>query len=89
MSGADREAVAPMIPSDHEAEKVAAGLTKAQREWLLNPEWHGSGLTQFALVDCLETKFDAKMVTMFTLRWDRLTPLGLRVRAILLSEQSK
>lgn len=59
---------------------VAAKLTEAQKQAVLNPFWHGSGCTQFALVDCLETKLGPPMVHMFTFRWDRLTEFGLAVR---------
>lgn len=70
-------------------EAIAAGLSEAQRRALVNAEFHGSGQTQFALVDCIEAKLTGVLADMFTLRWDKLTPLGLSVRAHLLSQQEQ
>lgn len=70
-----------------EVAKIAAGLTKAQRDALMDPEWYGSGETQFALVDCIQTKLTGPLARPFTLRRDRLTPLGLAVRQYLLDQE--
>lgn len=66
-------------------EGLAKGLSEAQRQALLNPEWRGSGETQFALVECL-VGLAGPLAHMFTLRWDRLTPLGLALRDHLLAK---
>ncbi len=65
------------------AREVAAGLMKAQAEKLLGAVWHGSGATSFATVEATGAALPASLVHMMTLRWDRLTPLGLAVRAAL------
>jgi len=68
--------------------EIASGLTKAQREALIEPaQWlHPGGQDPIALVDCIEAKLTGPLAHMFTLRWDRLTPLGLAVRAHLLAQ---
>jgi len=68
------------VSEEERVVEVATSLTPLQRQWLLNPEWRGSGVTQFALVDALDTKFGPPMVHIFTLRWDRLTDFGHLVR---------
>lgn len=68
-----------------EPERIAAGLSEAQRRAVIDCEWHGSGETQFATTPCIGVSpLPASLAHMFTLRSDRLTPLGLAVRAILL-----
>jgi hypothetical protein len=63
------------------------GLNEAQIEALLNPEWRGSGVTQFALVECL-VGLAGPLAHMFTLRWDRLTPFGHEVRRELIAARA-
>ncbi len=69
-----------------EIERVARGLTKAQRDKLNDAVWYGSGVTQFACVECLGSDLPPMLAHMFTLRWDRLTPLGLAVRTYLIQQ---
>lgn len=64
---------------------IVAGLSKAQRDGLLLAGWHGSGESQFAVAEGL-AGLPANLAHMFTLRWDRLTPLGLAVRARLMEQ---
>lgn len=67
---------------------IAAGLTKVQADKLCSVMWHGSGTTSFATVECTGPALPASLVHMMTLRWDRLTPLGLAVRAHLAQQES-
>jgi hypothetical protein len=70
--------------------KIAAGLSEAQQRALIDCEWHGSGETAFATIPCLGVSpLPASLAHMLTLRSDRITPLGLAVRAILMKEPNQ
>jgi len=69
-----------------EARRVAGMLTVEQSDKLRNAEWRGSGVSSFAVVPCLGAYLSSYLVTMLTLRWDRLTPLGLAVKRVLEAE---
>jgi hypothetical protein len=75
-----------MIPSlslpEPDVAEIARKLTKAQRAGLIAGEYRGSGVSSFVVVDCLAVRgIPSTLAHMLTLRWDRLTPLGLAVRA--------
>ena len=60
--------------------RVAKGLTEAQREAMLNPEWvHPGGQAPICLVQFTDP-WTAPVAEFFTMHRDRLTPLGLAVR---------
>lgn len=64
--------------------EIAKGLSEAQRRTILDAVWLGSGETAFAVIPCIGVSpLPASLAHMFSLRWDRLTPLGLRIRTIL------
>lgn len=78
-------------PNQREADvaKIAAGLTDAQRRAIIDCDWYGSGETQFATIPAIGVSpLPGLLAHMFTLRWDRLTPTGLAVRAHLLKGTS-
>lgn len=68
-----------------EAEKIAAGLTKAQREAILSASdmMSNHGAYPFFTVNVTGEPWPQGVAQFLTLRSDRLTPLGLAVRAFL------
>jgi hypothetical protein len=64
-----------------DVERIAKGLTKAQREALLEPHlWlHPGGQDPIALIDC-KVDLRGPLARAMTMQWDKLTPLGLAVR---------
>ena len=63
---------------------IAKGLSKAQRETVLNPRWiHPGGMEPIALVEFTGV-WPEGVAQFFTFRTDRLTPLGLSVRSYLM-----
>lgn len=65
------------------AEEIAAGLSERQRQAILHARWIGSGLQQMCVVDFTDP-WAAPVAQFLTLRTDRLTPLGLAVRAAII-----
>ena len=65
-----------------DARAIAAGLSEAQRAAMLQIDhWLcPGGAEPIAVIDCRHS-LPPLLVNMFTLRWDRLTPLGLEVLA--------
>jgi hypothetical protein len=67
-----------------EAERIAAGLSDAHKDALLDVRWlHPGGHDPIALVDFNGMPWPQGICEFFAFRQDRLTPLGLAVRAIL------
>lgn len=74
---------------DKTAEQIAAGLTKAQRDSIVNAtDLHSDfGGYPFFMARITDTPWPQGVATFLNLRHDRLTPTGLAVRAII-QEQS-
>lgn len=71
-----------------QARAIAAGLSEAQKRSLKNPHWlHPGGMAPICLVEVTSDPWPQGVAQFFTLKTDRLTPLGQSVRAIL-QEQS-
>lgn len=63
---------------------IAKGLTKAQREALAGATWiHPGGMDPICLVKFTDA-WPQGLAQFVTMRTDRLTPLGLSVRAYLM-----
>ncbi|WP_103730643.1 hypothetical protein [Novosphingobium sp. HII-3] len=72
--------------AERSVESVAAGLTKAQREWVLDPA-RDSDVNQICAADpAWDQCCDLGLSDYWT---DRLTPLGLAVRAHLTASEKK
>jgi hypothetical protein len=73
----------PMVAAMDDAEKIAAGLTEAQRRAMLSAHWIYPGGQPAICVVAFTDPWPAPVAQFFTLATDRLTPLGLAVKAIL------
>ena len=67
--------------------KLAEGLTEAQRRALLDAAWlHPGGQPPIAIVN-FTNPWPEGVAQFFTLKRDRLTPLGLALRAHLQKDE--
>jgi len=67
---------------DVSANEIAQSLTEAQREAIRNARWLSSSPDHLVLVDVVPP-WPFGIAQFFTLKQDRLTDLGLAVRAII------
>ena len=67
-----------------DVERIAKKLTKAQREAVVDGRWiHPGGMDPIYLVDFNGFPWPQGVAEFFAFRTDRLTPLGMEVRAYL------
>lgn len=78
------------MPTEPDIARIAAGLTKSQREAVINGRFLpiiGMGYP-ICLVEFVNEPWPAKLCQFFTIKQDSLTALGLAVRRHLLASQT-